>query len=458
MFKKILSAVIALTMVMGMCSCSDSGLTESSSSAPHSSFGESDEPSHPSEPEEAKPDLSGEAIELTANKTFTPAQNDTRIDQAFINGINNFSVELFKKTVSSDLANDGKNTLVSPSSAAFALGMVANGANGNTLTEMQNVLCGGVDLNTFNRSINCWITNAHNNNNEKTKLSIANSVWVRDSKELVLNDQFAQNCKQLYNAEMYRAPFNEGTVQQVNEWVSDKTDNMINRIINRFSENEVMCLVNCIAFDSKWETQYSDDQVKQDQEFTNSKGDTVNCTMLVSKESQYIENGRAKGFIKEYSGGKYAFMAVLPNEDIDISNYVASMTADELSQLYNGRSRVDEVRTKLPEFKFDYSAELGDVLRSMGIREAFSNAADFSKMFENYEVAINRVIHKTHIELDAKGTKAAAATAVTMRAKSAVSTTDIKKVYLDRPFVFAIMDTETGIPVFIGTVCDPSVQ
>ena len=296
---------------MGMCSCSDSSLQDTNSSEPHSTFNEPIDQSHPSEPEEPEPDIGGELIELTANKTFTPAQKDTKNDKEFINGINSFSVELFKKTVKNDLTADGKNTLVSPSSAAFALGMVANGADGKTLSEMQNVLCSGVDLDSFNRNINCWISNAHSSNTEQSKLSIANSVWVKDSDDLTLNSQFVQNCKQLYNAEMFKGPFNQDTVKKVNEWVSGKTDKMINGIIEKFDRNDVMCLVNCIAFDSKWQDQYTDNQVKKDQKFTNAKGETVSCTMLCGSEKYYIENGRATGFIKNYSGGKYAFKAIL---------------------------------------------------------------------------------------------------------------------------------------------------
>ncbi len=151
-------------------------------------------------------------------------------------------------------------------------------------------------------------------------------------------------------------------------------------------------------------------------------------------------------------------MAVLPNEDTEISNYVASMSDDEIAALYSGRTDRYDVIAKLPQFKFDYSAELVDTLSDMGIKDAFSVNADFSKLFNNTSSAINRVIHKTHIELDAKGTKAAAATAVTMTENAMAVTEEPKSGRLDRPFVFAIMDTATGLPVFLGTVCDTSAE
>ena len=456
MFKRFLSAVIALTLVMGMCSCSDSSQSEPNPSAPNSSYSQPDKPDAPDEPVPSA--NGGKVIELTADKTFTPSDTNKTSDEKFVSGINAFSTNLFKTTVKSDLA-DGKNTLVSPSSAAFALGMTANGADGNTLKQMLDVMGGGVDMDTFNSNMNLWISRAHENNTDKSRLSIANSVWVKDKDNLTTTEQFAKSCKEVYNAEMFKAPFDMGTVKKVNDWVSEKTDKMIPSLIEHFNGDEIMCLINCIAFDSEWDKQYSDTQVKQDQKFTNANGDEVKCTMLSSTEKCYVANDRATGFVKDYKGGKYAFMAVLPDKDTDIADYVSSMSETELCDLYAKRTNEYDVYTKLPQFTFDYGTELQDYLSQMGMTDAFTGGADFSKMFENTQAAISKVIHKTHIELSAKGTKAAAATAVIMKEATAeLKDEKPKTVYLDRSFLFAIMDTELGVPVFIGTVCDPTVQ
>ena len=230
---------------------------------------------------------------------------------------------------------------------------------------------------------------------------------------------------------------------------------MIPNIIDKFDENDVMYLINCVAFDSEWAEKYEEEQVEENETFTNEKGEKVKCTMLSSKESVYVSNDRAEGFIKNYKGGKYSFMAVLPNEGTDVKDYVSSMTADEFAKLYNNRTE-DKVVTKMPEFKYDHSLELSESLKKMGMTQAFSNAADFSKLLENTETYIGKVLHKTHIELGANGTKAAAATAVEVRAKGEISAR--KEVILDRPFVYAIMDNESGLPVFMGTVCDPAAE
>ena len=453
MFKRIVSAVIAITMVMGMmCSCSESSSSEPAS--PNSIISQPDTSDSPSSQPDA-PSTNGDNIELTANYSFAKASDGSTNDADFISGLNGFSSELFKNAVKSDL-EQGKNTLISAESVAFALGMTANGAKGNTLKQMQDVMAGGVELDKFNKNMNLLISNTQKNNTEDSKLNIANSVWVKDREDLVLTQQFAKNCKEIYNAEMFRAPFDNGTLNKLNGWVNDKTDKMIPKILENFTGDEIMCLVNCIAFDSKWDKQYTDKQVREDQKFTNFKGDKVTCTMFCSTEKNYVENGRATGFVKNYKGGKYAFMAVLPNDN-SIADYVSSMTKDEIAKLYAGKTSEDVI-TKLPSFTYDYDCELSKTLSSMGMSDAFSNP-DFTNLFEKGNAAISKVIHKTHIELDAKGTKAAAATVVTMKeAAIAMDEEKTKQVILDRPFVYAIMDTETGLPVFMGTVCDPSVS
>ncbi|MBR7007616.1 MAG: serpin family protein [Ruminococcus sp.] len=452
MLKRSISAVIAITMVMGMCSCSETSPgTFPQQPEPSSFTGDVPQP----EPPEAT--IGSGAVQLTANYSFDPVQSSGTNDEDFISGINKFSSGLFRTAVSEDLAK-GKNTLISPESAAFALGMAASGAGGNTLAQMQNVICGGIPIDKFNKNMNLLISNAHNNNTQSSKLNIANSVWVKNDDRLAVKDQFARDCKQMYNAELFTAPFDDSTVNSLNSWVSTKTDNMIPTLINHFTGKEIMCLVNCVAFDSKWQKEYTEDMISGKGSFTNASGEKVECTMLCSTEGQYVENERAKGFVKEYEGGKYAFMAVLPNEDISIADYVSTMSDDELTSLYDNRLISCDVDTRMPQFRFDHSSNLEETLQKMGIKDAFTDDADFKNIFQGKNAAINRVIHKTHIEVDAKGTKAAAATAVTMRENAVEAKKESKQVYLDTPFVFAIIDKQTGIPLFMGTLCDPGAN
>ncbi len=445
MLKKFISAVIAISLVMGMCSCSDSSTTETKKN-PTASQSASGEPFKPGE----------DVVSPTAAYQFVPAA-DISSDEKFLIGANEFSVDLFRNTVMKDLEN-GKNTLVSPESVLFALGMTSNGAKGDTLKQMQKVLCKDLDTDTFNKNMNKLMTSAQSSSD--FKFSIANSVWVKDMQGMTLTEQFARSCKQMYNAEMFKAPFNDETLKQMNNWVNEKTDKMIPKIIDEFGDDTAAVLLNCIAFDAKWEKPYEKKDVVENREFNLQSGKTVNCSMMHSEEKLYVSDDKSQGFIKNYKGGKYAFMAILPNEDVSLSDYVKSMTAQSFAKMYAGKTTQYQVFASVPKFKYDYSAKLNDTLKQMGITDAFDGEkADFSGMTEQQKLFISNVLHKTHIELDEEGTKAAAATAVTMDVSGALpAKEDIKEIRLDRPFAYAIMDTQTGLPVFMGTVCDPTAN
>ena len=236
MFKKIISAVIAITMVMGMCSCSEQASSQLTA-APTPSIVTRPQPS---EPEPPAVTVGGNALQPTANYSFAPASKNEEITNEFAQGMNSFSVELFKQSVRQDL-EQGKNTLVSPESVAFALGMTANGANENTLKQMQEVLCKGVSMEDFNKNMHLLISDAHNNNTENSKLNIANSIWLKDMKGLTLTESFARTCKEQFNAEMFKAPFDEGTVENINSWVNEKTDKMIPKILEKLDPDTRAC-------------------------------------------------------------------------------------------------------------------------------------------------------------------------------------------------------------------------
>ena len=287
MFKRIISAVIALTMVIGMCSCSEQSSTGDISPAAYS---------HES---------IDKSMQLTANYEFKETDREDNFDEDFISAVNGFSVELFKTSVRNDLAS-GKNTLVSPESAAFALGMTQNGANGATLKQMQNVLYKGVSQDEFNKNMNYLLSEVEKRSRREDdeKLKIANCVWVKDRQDIVPTEQFTKTCKEMYNAELFKGAFDDKTVSQINGWVYDKTDRMIPSVIDKIEPDDVMYLVNCVAFDAQWQKQYKDSQVEKNQKFTNAKGDEVKCTMLTGTEKCYLSNERAIGFTKDYAGGR----------------------------------------------------------------------------------------------------------------------------------------------------------
>ena len=215
--------------------------------------------------------------------------------------------------------------------------------------------------------------------------------------------------------------------------------------------------INAIAFEGKWEDEYKEYQIQEDDIFTNAAGEEEQARMLKETGIHYFENDGATGFMKYYEGEEYAFVAILPKEEGAIEDYVADMTADDYIEFWNSYTTEYDVVTKLPCFTYSYDLTLNDALKDMGMPTAFTEGnADFSLMVTNPEVNlyISNVIHKTYIKLDEKGTEAAAVTAVEMANESCAEPVEreVKEVILDRPFVYAIVDVESGMPMFIGTV------
>ena len=177
--------------------------------------------------------------------------------------------------------------------------------------------------------------------------------------------------------------------------------------------------------------------------------------MLNGTENTYVKIGGANGFIKPYKGGELAFIGLETPEDMTVDEFVRNLDAEDFIKGCKERSYDYDVITTMPEFKYDYDTSLVDTLFDLGIHDAFNDfTADFTGITPPEQpLVISDVLHKTHIELDRNGTKAAAATAVVMEKASAAPVQKQKiTVTLDHPFVYAIIDTETGIPLFIGVL------
>ncbi|MCR5754580.1 MAG: serine protease, partial [Acetatifactor sp.] len=194
--------------------------------------------------------------------------------------------------------------------------------------------------------------------------------------------------------------------------------------------------------------------------FTTSEGEAKTVPFLRNEEHVFIEDEYATGFLKTYKGGKYAFVAMLPNEKITVDEYVKTLDGVHLGEMLSG-ARDCVVYTSLPKFETEYSVEMSAVLKTMGMPLAFdATGADFGKLGKSQmgNIFINRVLHKTYIAVDEKGTKAGAATAVEMTTESAMEITDYREVYLTRPFVYMLIDCETNLPLFIGVLRDPTSE
>lgn len=356
--------------------------------------------------------------------------------------IMDFSLRLFQNCL-----QDGENTLVSPLSVLSALGMTANGADGDTLAQMEATF--GLTTEELNRYLYAYTHDLPQS--EKYKLSPANAIWFRDREGLFFEEDFLQTNADWYDAGLYRAPFDDSTMKEINEWVEAKTDGMIKDILDGIPVDAIMYLVNALAFDAEWETIYNETQVR-DGIFTDADGKEQEAELMYSEEYCYLEDGNASGFVKYYADRAYAFVALLPNEDVSLEEFAASLTGEHLNQLLDNSQDI-MVDAAIPKFQCEFSTEMSEVLMSMGMTDAFnSSLADFSRLGHSDQgnIYISRVLHKTYIAVDEKGTKAGAATVVEARDEAAPFI--IKSVRLDRPFVYMLIDCRDNLPVFIGAL------
>lgn len=393
----------------------------------------------------------GNSVNLSATVTRGQVGESTEaVEKEFIQNTANFAFELMKLLIKE---NAGENVMISPDSIITALGMTENGAGTTTLEEMRKILGGELTLEEYNKALsgfNKMLTDSSN-----VTFNSANSIWVRNTEEMEISKAFLQSVVDYYDSEFYIADFNNQTVDDINAWVNEKTNKMIPSVIDKLDEDNRMLLINAIAFEGEWAEQYEEGQVHEDRTFTNAKGETEKAVMLSSAESGLITLKGGQGFRKSYRGGEFEFVAILPPEGVSAEEYIEGITGAEFIEAYNNKDFTPQIIANIPEFKYDYSTSLKNPLISMGMQESFTDTADFSGMLASgkRDLKIGDVIHKTHIELDRNGTKAAAVTAVVMDVCSAEpEVRETVTITLDRPFVYAIVNSGTGLPVFLGTV------
>lgn len=393
------------------------------------------------------PPVYNASLSLTGGLTASSVP-DLSPDECFTRSQTAFAVKLFQETLEKDTQG---NLLISPASVAIALTMTANGAGGNTLAQMESLLGQGIDLYTLNRYLH---TAYFSGESADDIFKLADSIWFRDTKDFTVNEAFLQKNKDYLSAEIFRSPFDDNTVEDINRWCNYKTDGMIPHLLDELEDRDMMHLLNAVAFEGNWAKNYENESLRTGV-FRAADGTEQTVTMMTSQEGQYLSDGKATGFVKYYEGYRYAFVALLPGEGITPDDYVASLTGEGLSAMFLASEHA-EVTAAMPKFSCNYSADLVPIMKAMGMREAFDgDNADFSGIgtLSDGNLCIGSINHKTHITVDEMGTKAAAVTDIGMVRATALRPDEKHyEVTLDRPFVYMILDTTTNVPLFMGTV------
>ncbi|MCR5383310.1 MAG: serpin family protein [Saccharofermentans sp.] len=363
-----------------------------------------------------------------------------------------YSLDLFNQTIK-DYGGDG-NVMISPASVMMALDMVSAGAKGDSLEQLTDLFAKGQAPLTQQAYAADMMTKI--NDAKKVDFSCANAVWNNGS---LLGDkvnmEYVDYIRETFLAEYTVTDFDEKTPDEINRWAYDHTDHMIKEVIDRLDPDTVMVLVNAISFDGKWETPYEEDKVREG-DFHAADGSVQQATFLSDTLSAYYETDKATGFIKTYKGGEYAFFAILPSdENVSANEFAKNFTAKDYEDLIDSVTYKYKVYSRLPEFESYFNMLMNKTLMNLGAEDIFdAGKADLSGITgAPGDIFVSKVIHKTHIEVDAKGTRASAVTVVTMEKNAVMETEEeYRVVNCDRPFIYAIVDTETMAPIFIGTV------
>ena len=396
-------------------------------------------------------DPTADVADLTLGVTPTKVTtSDPMTEPEFYAVQRSFGVGMFQNVYA---AHKGENTLISPLSILIALSMAANGTGeGETREQMLQVLCGASSVEGLTRQLSRYLGDMRSS--EYASLRSANSVWFRDDPLLQVKESFISSMVGNFGADVYKAPFDRNTVEAINDWCDEKTDGMIPEVISEIDPQTMLYLINALLFDAQWDLTYSNTRVAK---FTKADGTQQDVRLMFSTEANYLRDQYATGTYKMYEDGGYKFVAMLPNEGVTLEQYVASLTGEGIETMLREREHA-HVKTEIPKFSSECSYTLSEVLSSMGMPLAFdSENADFSEMgtydaANNGNLYIGEVIHKTAIEVNEVGTRAAAVTVVDQPGDSAPPN-EIQTYYLtfDRPFVYMIMD-RNNIPLFIGVV------
>ena len=344
-----------------------------------------------------------------------------------------FSLDLFRNAVAHSSADD--DVIVSPYSAGVALSMLMEGAEGETRAELDDALNG------------CVFKAADLGDNDTVTVKSANSVWLDDN--FAVRNEYVNHLSRDYDALATTLSFADpATVHAINDWCSEHTDGMIKGIVSKLTPDMTMILANALYFKAPWESPFRS-ELTSERVFHGSKGDSqvpfmsqqFNCAYAAYEGNQFVA--------LPYEGGRYAMYVLLPSKDLGVEGVLPYITEYGLKELQGTLAR-NKVNLRLPKFKIETGMSLIKTLQSMGVKTAFTPAADLSGIARG-PLTVSQVLQKAVVEVDEKGSEAAAVTAIGISLTSA-RVEPVPVMTVDRPFYFMIADLEEGRVLFAGRV------
>lgn len=344
-----------------------------------------------------------------------------------------------------------ENLFISPVSINLALGMARNGANNATLDSIEQVMhLAGMTSQEINETFQSLIHDLSNLDNQVI-LNIANSIWY--DVNLQVESPFIQSNQQYFNAEVTALDFADPySVGIINNWVAEKTNDKIKSIINNLSPYDRMVLINAIYFKGNWKYQFDENET-YDGQFLLEDNSPSDCKfMKMELDAELLSNEYARGIKLPYGNESYEMVVLMPHDGISIQEMMQQLTAANWAQWNSAFTLETEVKLHLPRFTFEYEKTLNEALIDMGMGIAFGDQADFSGISQTEFLYISEVIHKSFVEVNEKGTEAAAVTAIVFETTSM----PMEKYFIaNKAFVFLIQEKQTGAIMFMGKLGKP---
>lgn len=364
--------------------------------------------------------------------------------------VTDFAIRLLQNTFTGE-----ENVLLSPVSILSGLSLIANGAEGESLAQIEAAV--GMSAEEMNAYLYSYTHQLSENWDMDNKLHIANSLWINKDKNITVSDEFLKKNEMYHDASIFYTEFDQSCVEDTNKWIREQTDGKVDEIMNEIPEDASMYLVNSLVYEGMWTEKVSSyTQSDFTRTFAPVLSGNEEFSIMYERESVYLEDIAASGFMKYFAHGKYAFVVLLPNEDQDIKTYIQNLTGKRLYRiLSNPIQESNVVGVWMPLFAFDYETNMKDVLRNMGVREILDKEkADFSLIdsIQNDEsIQIDTVFYKSCMNLSINGINTDKENS---NSEEGYALSDLApyNIFIDRPFISMVIDCEHKIPLLIGVV------
>lgn len=373
-----------------------------------------------------------------------------KLDKGIVEAENTFGLHIHKEL---SKLGTGENVLISPYSLSSGLALAYNGSAGETAKQMESVLgwsgMGLAKVNEANKGLRTILEKGGG-----VTLNIANSVWIQN--ELVMKEPYLNTIKDAYGAEIKMTDLNhDDSVEIINGWVNDKTSGMIKGIFSDPPQVKTV-LINAVYFNGGWMDEFNP-EFTEEKNFTLGDSRVKKVSMMKQENGfGYKESDKWQAVRLPYGDGRMHMLVIVPSKESSLEELHKQLWKDPA--VWQDGYEFETVKLELPRFKAELSSELSerleDVLKEAGMPDAFdAGKADFSAMSET-PLYIGSIGHKVVVDVNEKGTEAAAVTSIAMPS-SAPEPKEPVEMIVDRPFFFAIEDRDTGACLFMGSITNP---